>query len=157
MAAQDSYPGVPPSQASWGRDSQGNPVPVVVVHAPPGGEAGNYGGGASSARRSNAILWMGILIGGLAIACVLLGFAYLDARTRADKVSTAEGELIIARNSLKEEQGRVQTWRDAYFSLENDYRATISDNDSIRRRYGMAPVKRQQIAPPKDVPRRPSR
>ena len=157
MAAQDSYPGVPPSQASWGRDSQGNPVPVVVVHAPPGGDAGGYGGGAAAARRSNAILWMGMLIGGLAIACVLLGFAYLDARGRADKVSTAEGELIIARNQLKDEQGRVQTWRDAYFSLENDYRAVISDNDTIRRRYGLATPTRPQHSVPKDVPRRPNR
>jgi hypothetical protein len=152
MAAQDSYPGVPPGQAQWGRDSQGNPVPVVVVHAPPGGDQG-YGGGSSAARRSSAILWMGMLIGGLAIACVLLGFAYLDARGKVDTNATAVAELKVAKQAILDEQKRVETWRSAYFSVEDDYTKLVRSVNETRRQRGLAPVEPRSNRAPLDAPR----
>lgn len=151
---QDSYPGVPPSQASWGRDSQGNPVPVVVVHAP-GGEGGYGGGGGSdAARRSGAILWMGMLIGGLAIANVLLGILYLDERTKREEApSQKEMDYISAR--VKEEEGRVQTWRDAYFGVEKQCRTEFEELRKTCRTGVGSTRPLPKFTPPRSEPRPP--
>lgn len=138
---QDSYPGVP--QASWGRDPSGNPVVVVTQ----GGEGGYVGGGA---RRGGGttILWMGVLLGGMFIATVLLGLAYLDLRGKQGDMATMKSDLLIAQRTLKTEQERVTAWRDAYFNAETEFRKVDSENASLRIRRGLSPIVRTPPSPP---------
>jgi hypothetical protein len=126
MSAQDNLP-----QASWGHDASG--APIVVLQSPQASDEQNR----RAQARSAALLWMGALLGGMAIASLFMFVNWWGARDAVKANTDMKIELANAKRDVQDAQKQLKSVQTDTAAQVNVLREEIArlnrENDFIVR------------------------